>query len=205
MGLPGSGKTSTARELAKLLGASVYLEPEEKNWPQAVLERHRVGTFTALTWFRSMRVPLLMTAAAERNAGKLAVVDSYYDKLISGYIDHPAMRWLISPDDPYFDVAKQMAILDRKLLPEVDILIFLQVTEAQWKRLLSTRNRGMDQEAEFLRSFPSQSQFLSATKSYAVASGAQVVIHEQEFGSARSTAAALCKQMQDAGLLGPRE
>ena len=201
MGLPGSGKTSTARELANLLEAAVYLEPNEEHWPQAVLNRHRVGAFTALTWFRSMRVPLLVTAAGDRDAGRIAVLDSYYDKLIAGYIDDPAMQWLIGPDDPYFEVAKQMAILDKKLLPDVDILIFLQVTEANWNRLLSTRNRAMDQEAEFLKSFSSQSEFLAASKSYTETTGARLVVYEQQFGSAHSTAVALREHMQELGLL----
>jgi adenylate kinase len=202
MGLPGSGKTTTARELANLLGVDAYLEPEEKNWPPAVLDRHRVGAFTALTWFRSMRVPLLMSAADDRRSGKIAVVDSYYDKLIAGYIAHPRMGWLIDTNDPYFEVAKQMAILDQKVLPDVDVLVFLRVNKLAWRRLLSTRNRDMDQEPEFLRSFPSQSDFLIASRSFVETSGAELIVHDQHFGSAYDTAIALRGKLQEAGLLG---
>jgi len=189
MGLPGCGKSTTAKSLANLVPTSeAYLEPEEQYWPIAVTERERFGCFTAITWFRSMRVPLLWSADAARRQGKIAIVDSYYDKLFVDYIDHPPMRWLLPQDDPYFDVAKQLATVDQDRLPNVDHLIFLRVTESQWRQLLRSRGRSMDKEHDFLASFPSQDEFLHATELFTRKTGTHLIVHDQQLGSAEKTA-----------------
>jgi thymidylate kinase len=196
MGLPGSGKSTTAKSLSELIpGSRAYLEPEEKDWPIGVAERHKFGLFSALTWFRAMRVPLLLSAHAVRMAGGIAIVDSYYDKLIAHYIEHASMRWLLPQNDPYFGIAKQIAIIDQQILPNADVVIFLRVSELQWSALLANRGRGMDKEDEFLRSFPSQSEFLDASRSFARAAGAYLILQDQEIGSPEQTARAILQQL----------
>lgn len=56
MGLPGVGKTTVFAALADHLirnsrTASLYREPEETEWPDAVTYRDRCGYITAMTWF----------------------------------------------------------------------------------------------------------------------------------------------------------
>jgi len=155
MGLPGSGKSTTAKALSELIvGSRVFLEPNERLWPPAVTGRHRYGYFTALTWFRSMRIPLLYLADDVRCSGGIAIVDSYYDKLIAGYLDDPDMRWLMPRDDFYYSIAKGMAELDWAELPDADCVIFLRVTVASWRQLLSTQMPRHGSGSGVLTQFP---------------------------------------------------
>ncbi len=65
-GLPGAGKSSIAAELSGLVGGTLLLEPEEDEWADAVLAREVSGYFTAVTWFRSIRVPQIHQADVGR-------------------------------------------------------------------------------------------------------------------------------------------
>jgi len=202
MGLPGAGKSTTARELSRLIGDSLlFQEPEDSEWPSAVQRRHEFGYFGALSWFRSMRVPLLFMADQARRDGKTAIVDSYYDKLIRHYIEHPNMSWLIPATDPYYPSLLEIADLDTRLLPNVDCLVFLELTPPIWHHFLSTRERAMDLESGFLNSFSTQTPFLNASKEYAARTGAHLLIIEQVVRTPTETAAAILQQVRELGLL----
>ncbi|HKQ48596.1 MAG TPA: hypothetical protein VJZ71_11045 [Phycisphaerae bacterium] len=197
MGLPGSGKSTTAAALARLIrGSTLYLEPEEPSWPTAVMRRDVLGCFSAITWFRAMRVPQLYTAATDRRDGKFAIVDSYYDKLISYYIEHPHLKWLIPPTEPYLRVLKEMSAIDSQLLPDADCIIFLQVTLDQWKARLRQRGREMDSDALFLSSFPTQEAFLAASRTFSVNSGASLVLVDEGLDSPETTAIHIISQLR---------
>lgn len=202
MGIPGCGKSTTAKALSALIPQSrLFPEPQDREWPPAVIGRHRFGYFTAITWFRSMRVPLLYMADETRSSGGITIVDSYYDKLIADYIEHPDMRWLMPPDDAYFSVLKQMAMLDRTLLPDADWVVFLRVHLDGWRQLLSTRHREMDAEDLFLKSFPTQDVFLSTAHSYAQRACAHLLVHDQQPGTPGATATALYERLKARGLI----
>ena len=63
IGLPGSGKSTTAKELAKLMHTQyVYNEPEENEWNDLVTRREFYGPFNGLLWFRNTRVKGLLEA-----------------------------------------------------------------------------------------------------------------------------------------------
>lgn len=203
-GLPGSGKSTTCQSLANMIpNAQAYLEPEESQWPEAVLNRNEFGKFTAITWFRSMRVPLLYKAYKARNAGMVSIVDSYYDKLISQFIEFPAMGWLLPTDDSYFGVAKQLFDLDSQILPDADCLIFLRIAEEDWRTLVRRRGRAMDAEEDFLKGYPSQEIFLEAAQTFAHRTSARLIIHEQKVGTPDATARAILNSMVDAGVVVP--
>ena len=119
VGLPGSGKSSLAVAVAKLLGGAAFTEPED--WPPAVSERQDVGAFPGLMWFRAMRVPMLYEAAAIRDSGGVAVLDSYYDKLCAHWLRRAEMAWLLPPTDPWADLAVAVAERDWQLLPRADV------------------------------------------------------------------------------------
>jgi hypothetical protein len=202
MGLPGAGKSTTAEALSVLVpGSVVFPEPAQDQWPPAVTERHEFGCFGAITWFRSMRVPLLHRANKLRLSGGVAIVDSYYDKLIMDYADHPDMKWLLPPEDAYLPVIREMARLDQMLLPVVDCLIFLQVTFEQWRYLLSTRQREMDSEEAFLNSFSTQAAFLGAAQAFASRTGAPLIKYDQHLGGPNATASKLLDLLEQNGLL----
>jgi len=201
-GLPGSGKSTTCKCLADLIdGAQSFLEPNEAQWPEAVLNRHKFGKFTAITWFRAMRLPLLYRAQSIRNNGLVALVDSYYDKLISEYIEFPAMQWLLPSDDPYIHVARELFQLDYQLLPDADCLIFLRIAEADWRELLRGRGRAMDSESDFLNQYSSQEAFLNAAESFSRRAGATLIVHDQKMGSPEQTATAILEELNTRGTL----
>jgi len=74
-----------------------------------------------------MRVPMLIEAEKLNEEGKTVLIDTYYDKLLHYYIDKHCMRWLLSPSDRYFPVMKQIAEIDKDILPDADIIIFFEV------------------------------------------------------------------------------
>lgn len=180
MGIPGAGKSSIFRLLAADREIISYHEPEEEEWSAAVLDREACGRFTAISWFRSQRVPMLFEADKTRTSGRPALVDSYFDKLLGSYLEHPAMAWLIAPDDPYFHVTSQLAKIDREFLPDADVLVFFEVEKGIWERNLDLRGRAMDGEVEFRnRCFNMQKPFLDACIEYCGDTGAQLVRFDQ--------------------------
>ncbi len=180
VGLPCSGKSSVMRYLAARLGGKYYREPEEVKWPEAVLDRNRVGKITALTWFRAIRVPHLYSADSQRKAGGVGVVDSCYDKLIHHYLEKEHTRWLIDSADPYFASYKQIAELDMKLLPTPDVIIVFKITFDEWKALLRKRGRILDKDEAFLKSFESQAYFEDAARSLAKTTDCLVHVFTQD-------------------------
>ncbi len=175
MGLPGSGKSTIFRSLAGMSGAISLHEPEEEDWSVAVHERETCGRFTAITWFRSMRVPELYRADALRKQGRTVFVDSFYDKLIKDWLGKPGMEWLIDKDDPYYDLVSTLAQRDYEKLPEADCIVFFRVTKEVWNTMLQTRSRLLDWHPGFLDSFDTQQYFEDATHKYAGEKGATVL------------------------------
>ncbi len=205
MGLPASGKSSTVRALSLMLDASVFLEPEEDLWADAVLKRDLSGYFTAVTWFRSMRVPQLYLANGLRVQGQTVFVDSYYDKLIYYYLGKPGMDWLISPDDKYYAAMKLITELDYKYLPNADCIVFLRLSMDNWRELVHRRNRQLDNDQMFLRSFATQDYFLEAAQEYVRSTGATLIIHDQAISSPTVEAQRIYNSLRAKGILDKEE
>lgn len=187
-GLPSSGKSSTAKALGRLTGAETFLEPEESVWPDLVRRRDEVGLFTALTWFRSARVPHLYAANNIRASGKCAIVDSYYDVLVADYIGHPAFHWLIDPADPYFAAADLMVRNDWALLPKADTIVFLSLDEPTWLEFMRRRDRDFDRTADLDHHFEMQKRMLSACKRAVAEHGGELVTIQQQSSTPEETA-----------------
>ncbi len=203
VGLPGSGKSSVMRELAGLLDASCFCEPEEREWKDAAVLRHLSGYYTMISWFRSVRVPQLYRASELRASGEIAITDSYYDKLLAHYIGKPGMEWLISPSDPYFDVAVAMAKKDWEQLPTADVIIFFEISHDLWRDFLTKRNRFLDCDQKFLESYSTQELFLSACKKLAEEQRITLITIQQEWSSPRSVAEKVRNILYAKGLLRP--
>jgi thymidylate kinase len=176
LGIPCCGKSTVMRHLAANLGAQYFREPEEIKWPTAVLKREEFGYLTAITWFRSMRVPHLFQADLARREGKVAVVDSYYDKVMHYYLGKEAMRWLIPNSDPYFLLCQELARIDEDRLPNVDLLVLFRVEESDWMKFIDTRSRDLDNNEEFRNSFAMQEYFFEAARE--LAKKRNIKIHE---------------------------
>jgi len=129
-----------------------------------VTDRDVFGHFTALTWFRGTRVAQLIEADKVRQQGRPAIVDSYYDVLLSSYLGNRGAEWLLSPDDPYFHVASSMAKVDNVHLPKADVLVFLNIQKSDWVNFLKARNRDLDAAVALAQNYHLQDFMLQACK-----------------------------------------
>ncbi|MEX1029944.1 MAG: hypothetical protein WDZ91_07850 [Paenibacillaceae bacterium] len=193
LGLPCCGKSTVMSELGKLIGIDVFLEPEEPEWGQAVMERDICGHFTGLMWFRSVRVPMLYQAQQLVKSGKSVITDTYYDKVLHHYIGKPGMEWLIDPKDKFFEVAKQIAELDWLSLPLPTCVITFEIDYDIWLTLLKKRNRQLDKNEAFLKSFHTQNYFIDAGIRLAEQFGVEHIHFHPKLSSAKEQAVELLK------------
>jgi len=196
VGIPGSGKSTTVKELVKLLRIdNFFAEPEEEKWADAAKDWKTYGTFSMLMWFRSIRVPMLLEAQKLSEEGKTVFIDTYYDKLLYYYLDKYCMRWLISPSDRYFSVMKQIAEIDKDVLPDADIVIFFEINQQTWLEFLKTRNRDTDQDEDFKKNFETQKFLLEATQKLCAEKGIELIIFQQDNSAVQDSALKLKKML----------
>ena len=191
VGIPGSGKSSIVKELAALLNVKYFAEPEEEKWADAAKDWKTYGSFSMLMWFRSIRVPMLVEAQRLSEEGEIVFIDTYYDKLLHYYIDKYCMRWLISPSDRYFSVMKQIAEIDKDVLPDADIAVFFEVDKANWLSFLKNRNRSTDNDEEFLKNFETQKFLLEATQKLCEEKGIELITFSRGASSLEDSTARL--------------
>ncbi len=201
MGIPCCGKSSVFRELGHIHGLKVFVEPEEEEWPDAVHSRNLHGPFTAITWFRAARVPDLFAADLQRRNANSVLVDSYYDKLCWYYLGKPGMEWLISPEDPYFDLTLRMASLDRKQLPEADVVVHFEIGREVWDDFRNRRGRALDNDPSFASSFFTQEHYKDASTKYCAETGARLVQYRQSVSTPRRAAEELSELLHHEGVL----
>ena len=205
VGLPGSGKSSAMKELAELIDGSCFCEPEGKDWTDAATLRHISGSFTMITWFRSLRVPMLYRASQLRAVGEIAITDRYYDKLLAYYIGKPGMEWLINPSDPYYDIMVAIAKKDWEQLPTADVIVFFEVSYDLWKNFLTKRDRLQDANPRLLESFSTQELFFNACKKLADEKNIILITIKQEWSSPRATAEKIRDILYAKGIVQPHK
>jgi len=194
MGLPGSGKSSVIRKIGELTNTKCFLEVEESEYTEVVKRRDIYGSFTAMTWFRAMRMPNLYEAYDLAQQGQTVFLDTYYDKLLSKYIGKDGMEWLITTDDDYYEIIKNITEIDYSNLPDADCIISFELTYDIWLQFLSHRNRELlDNDQLFLNSFRTQEYFIDAAQQYsneqqAKGNPCQFIRFQQEFSSLEDSA-----------------
>lgn len=201
VGLPCSGKSSVMSALGSIINARVFLEPEEHEWGNAVKQWDQCCHFTGLMWFRSVRVPLLREADRIRASGGVSLVDSYYDKLLAHYLARPGMEWLLSPNDPYFDLAMGIARTDWHILPNADCIVTFVVEPADWRAMLERRNRALDRDEAFSKSYETQRYFIDAAIQLAAERNINIAHFRQTFGTVQHAAERLHALLREAGIL----
>jgi hypothetical protein len=199
LGLPGAGKTTLARAIADISGVAPLLEPEESEWPAFVRDPHPQGDFTRLCWFRSQRVPLYYIGAELREQGNSCVLDSYYDKWCIGWLGLPGLEWLISPDDPYFAVARSMAQVDADVLPRADAVVMLEIEEPLWRAQIAARGRGIDRHAPFANSYASQAHFVETALTRGAQDGTDVIRFTRSSAPPRDEAVRILALLEENG------
>ena len=198
VGIPGCGKSVTVKELAKSLNIKhSFVEPEEEKWADAAKDWKTYGSFSMLTWFRAIRVPMLFEAQKISEEGENVLIDTYYDKLLYYYIDKYCMRWLMSPSDRYFPVMKQIAEIDKDVLPDADIIIFFEVAHDEWVEFLKLRNRETDHDKDFMKNFETQKFLLEATKKLCEEKGIELIIFRRHGSSLQESVEGLKKLLEN--------
>jgi thymidylate kinase len=201
LGLPCTGKTTIMKTLGKLLHWNVFVEPEEEEWTDAVMQRDICGHFTGLMWFRSARVPNIFKARLLADQQEKVILDSYYDKALHYYLGKKGMEWLIHPEDPYFHLASQIAKSDWDMLPDADCIISIDVEYDDWLKLLNIRNRELDNHSEFLKSFHTKEYFIEAAEQLSKEKGIKHIRFKQTLSSPESQALQLKKQLIQEGVI----
>lgn len=201
-GIPGSGKSTVSTEMGKQLRADVFHEPEEKCWGEAVSNRATSGNFTAIMWFRSIRVPMIYNAKAKKEQNETVFLDSYYDKLFSLYMDEDGMQWLYGKTDPYYEEMRGIAEKDYKQLPDIDCLVFFYVDKLTWTQFIDKRDRDLDKDDQFRENcFRSQEHFLNAAKQYCKDKECQLIVYDQKFSSPEDAAKEIILELKSIGII----
>ena len=140
---------------------------------------------------------MLLEAQKLSEEGKTVFIDTYYDKLLYYYLDKYCMRWLISPSDRYFSVMKQIAEIDKDVLPDANIVIFFEINQQTWLEFLKTRNRDTDQDEDFKKNFETQKFLLEATQKLCAEKGIELIVFQQDNSAVQDSALKLKKILEE--------
>lgn len=166
-GIPGSGKTTTALELSKLMHAPcLYLSEDVEE--SAIFEGSAplFGFKTRLA-LRKLMFKKFQEAKKLSHQGNLVIVDSYYDKVMHSILEKQGSDFIMKKQNPYFNVVSRLAKYDKFLFPDADIVIGIRIPQKNWNELLRKRNRKLDTDPVFHKNtFLLQEHILSYTKEY---------------------------------------
>lgn len=182
-GISGSGKSTTFRELNKLIGGKLFLEPEEDSIFPLLLDRKYCDDFTLIMGFRSLRVPQLMKASKLRDEGKMVLVDSYFNKIMYFYINNEGFEWLMSPISPYIKSLTEILKLDMQMLPNADAIVLFDISYDTWKKFLEKRGRNSDKNPSFLKSYENFKDIENAVNRVARMNNIKVIKFKQSYSS----------------------
>jgi thymidylate kinase len=183
MGIPASGKSTVATNLASLIDAKIYLEGEKTSYPDDVKEcfsnRDKKGAALRLyEYFRSIRINHLKSAIVNKEQGKSVILDSFFDKLFYDMLDRNGVNWIIDPNHVDFPQIKQIAYIDKNKLPDVDVVIFLNISKNLHKTFHESRNHTVcDLDGKI---FTAQEAFLDVTRKYTEANNKILIVVDQE-------------------------
>ena len=183
-GISGSGKSTMARLLAQRINAQAFIEPEEREWPLVVRKRDTYGAATALLALRQGWITQYVQADQARSQGQLALIDTYYFKTTSYYLDKPGMDWLMPTNDPYCPLIKNMFALDRTEYPDADRVVLFDIAFSDWQQLLKARGRAWDTPPGLYDLYVLTSTYIAqATEQHCAARGIPMLHFKQKCGN----------------------
>src|SRR4051812_33251000 len=92
---------------------------------------------------------------------------------------------------------KQIAEIDKDVLPDADTIIFFEVDKENWLNFLKNRNRPTDNDEEFLKNFETQKFLLEATKKLCEEKGIELIIFPRSDSSVEDSALKLKNLLDD--------
>lgn len=144
-GGPRTGKSTLARLLGGELGATVFLEGEEKDFPSRILKdiQERKNVLELILWFRNKLVRDYLKALEIKKSGKMAILDVFW-KTNHVYID----RWV--SDDFEKGILNDAALLDEEWLPYPDLILSLGSDRETIRKFSLLGGRRYEQSESFL-------------------------------------------------------
>lgn len=182
-GISGCGKSTLARILAEKLNITCVSEPEVGAWPDIARNQAKYGPALALFSFRQLWAAKYIDADLIRKAGELVLLDTYFFKINGDYLGQPGMDWLLPASDPYLPIFKELTQLDQKYFPDADIVILLEVSQADRDKFLQVRGRDSDQLAGFSENYALEQAYVEqATVKHCEINNLKLVKFIQKFG-----------------------
>lgn len=182
-GLSGSGKTTIAKTLSTLHPYQCLIEPEESDWPYVIKRKDVFGSFTMWMGFRQLWLPFQYEAQRLKTLNQVAILDSYFIKIIGYELGEEGIDWLFSKDDPYYAVYNQICQLDIEHLPDPDCIVLFDVSYSTWIKLLNSRNRAWDKTPGFLESYQQTKDAIEkAVKRLCYERNIKLIHFQPEFG-----------------------
>lgn len=202
MGIPCSGKSTIARILAaSLQKTETKFEVEEEYYPEKIklhfTNRKLYGYYDIFCYFREQHIFNLKEAVERKAHGLSTIVDCYYEKVFFDFFRIDTSNWFIDKTHPDFTRISKIADADAMQIPNVDIFIFLKVSQKFHKKLLKSRGRVADMGEKV---FDSQAAFLQASQIYCEKTSTPLLLIEQEEGIER-VATSILKALLDRELI----
>lgn len=203
MGIPGCGKSTSAEELAKKLYIPAYCEPEEDQFPSDIppisVSKNKYGNFITFNNFRKLRIPYLIAMAnSKMGNNSSSIIDSYYDKLAYDILIQGGMKFITEPECNEYQNIMAVAEVDRKTLPNVDVLVFLTVSLSILKAFRNKRNRDYEPQISI---FLEQDLFREVAKNWARAEGKHFIDIEQQNSNPKETIDSIMAELKNRGII----
>ncbi|CAF0788640.1 unnamed protein product [Brachionus calyciflorus] len=148
MGIPGSGKSTIAKEISSLIESFCYLEKEENLYPEKVRKAlaepdEHENILDIHFYFRNMRAEYHHLAQINKIKNHSTILDSFFSKLMLDILEKKdsATDWFINSKSQHFYKILDISKKDSANLTDADILIFLSVNKTVHGEFLKKRNR----------------------------------------------------------------
>lgn len=144
IGAPGVGKTFLTKKLAEYLHAEVILE-KDNEIPKRVIEslENNIRPIETVLWFRNKLIKNIGRAISMKRSGKTVIMDSC---LITNELHIKIMT-------PGYErkILLEQADLDKKYIPNPDVIIFLNASAKTIKNFTLKRGRSFDTSKTYLK------------------------------------------------------
>lgn len=191
VGVPGVGKSTVANQLAKQIGAKVFIEPGEEAWPidPDKSPEDQVGLLEK--WVCESNSKNFREARELADRGHITVADAGIFLMNKKLIYADCCKWWygkISDDEN--TALYQQALFDwnsKATCP--DVLVLFEVDKDTWLQFLKIRNRAMDDNVEQIETYDAQQALMAhAAQSYAEKHNIPFIKFKSNFGSPEQSA-----------------
>lgn len=145
-GGPRTGKSTLARLLSEKMKCESFLEGEEKDFPERILEDISLGkrTLELILWFRNKCVLDYLKALETKKRGGIVMLDTFW-ATNDVYLD----EWVFDGFEK--DILKDLVKIDYELLPWPDLVLSLRADKNKIQKLVAVGGRRFELSNDFLQ------------------------------------------------------